>query len=348
MPPRPIIRAAYSRRCAILITLVTAFLCVGCLRQTGPPVERPPIIWVEQESGTEESLLDVCFPSDSVGTAVGFNSTILHTTDGGRTWTMQQPPVLTHYYGVDFVDDDIGVVVGDDSTIIMTWDGGDHWQAMVTGGASWFRSVSMVDDQTITTAGVARDPAGPGYVISILRSTDAGQNWMSQESDDGRNPKAISFANADVGVAVGWSGLFIHTSDGGATWQPYPDWDSTDLNDVQMVTPEVGFVVGWLSILRTQDGGETWNGLPGVWEADNFSDLYGVSFVNTMAGLLVGGNDIFYTVDGGDTWVQQGGFGSGWSGLRAVSMLDEHAAVVVGYDGIILRSTNLEESLGVE
>jgi photosystem II stability/assembly factor-like uncharacterized protein len=77
----------------------------------------------------------------------------------------------------------------------------------------------------------------------------------------------------------------------------------------------------------------------------SFVELTGISFVNTTVGLLVGGDDILYTVDGGTSWVQQGGLYSPWNGLRAVALLDEDTAVIVGAGGTILRSTNLQESL---
>ncbi|MCH7516832.1 MAG: hypothetical protein IIB08_06895, partial [Bacteroidetes bacterium] len=45
--------------------------------------------WVEQSSGTTEQLDGVSFTDSDNGTAVGYNGTILRTTDGGTTWVSQ-------------------------------------------------------------------------------------------------------------------------------------------------------------------------------------------------------------------------------------------------------------------
>jgi len=45
--------------------------------------------WFEQTSGTTEYLVGVSFTDSDNGTVVGWNGTILRTTDGGTTWTLQ-------------------------------------------------------------------------------------------------------------------------------------------------------------------------------------------------------------------------------------------------------------------
>ena len=42
--------------------------------------------WHEQQSHTEQSLLDVYFVNSQTGWGVGTSGLILHTTDGGANW----------------------------------------------------------------------------------------------------------------------------------------------------------------------------------------------------------------------------------------------------------------------
>ncbi len=58
--------------------------------------------WQNQPSGTDHSLMDVEFVTPAFGLAVGLDSIILKTYDGGKTWTPEKPTVKTHYYGVTF------------------------------------------------------------------------------------------------------------------------------------------------------------------------------------------------------------------------------------------------------
>ena len=64
------------------------------------------------------------------GTAVGGIGPILHTTDGGTTWTNITPDTLGTFWGVCFTDGNTGTVVGvysQGATILRTTDGGTTW-----------------------------------------------------------------------------------------------------------------------------------------------------------------------------------------------------------------------------
>ena len=64
----------------------------------------PPIGWLHQSSGTTNYLYDVDFVDENTGTAVGGNSTILRTLDGGLTWNAQINSLTGEWiFGVDFI-----------------------------------------------------------------------------------------------------------------------------------------------------------------------------------------------------------------------------------------------------
>ncbi len=58
--------------------------------------------------------------------AVGHNGTIIYSSNGGNTWSMQTSNVNTTLYDVDFSDTLHGLVAGD-SYVLYTHDGGNTW-----------------------------------------------------------------------------------------------------------------------------------------------------------------------------------------------------------------------------
>src|SRR5207248_1238086 len=95
--------------------------------------------WTQQASGTISRLAGVSCPDANTCTAVGgvdddvtspwgTRATILRTTDGGATWTLQSPSQdpndpIPELFGVSFTDANTGTAVGAHSTILRTYQG---------------------------------------------------------------------------------------------------------------------------------------------------------------------------------------------------------------------------------
>jgi hypothetical protein len=84
----------------------------------------------------QEAMIDsayfaaISFPDSLHGTAIGSNGTdaiIIHTTDGGDTWTRQKSGVKGYLYAVDFTDSLNGTIVGPGGVILRTVNGGLLW-----------------------------------------------------------------------------------------------------------------------------------------------------------------------------------------------------------------------------
>jgi len=79
----------------------------------------------------------VSFVDPDTGTAVGVRDplipggVILHTTDGGQTWTYQVSP--ENLRGVAFADWQTGLAVGERGLILRSADGGATWQRVSSG-----------------------------------------------------------------------------------------------------------------------------------------------------------------------------------------------------------------------
>src|SRR5258708_22366735 len=110
------------------------------------------------------TLRAVCFVDATTGTAVGDYGTILRTTDGGATWTLQTSGTTSiGLSGVSFVDANTGTAVGAPypvgsfATILRTTDGGATWTPQMSGAAGCRGAESFVDANTGTAGGEHRD-----------------------------------------------------------------------------------------------------------------------------------------------------------------------------------------------
>ena len=132
--------------------------------------------------------------------------------------------------------------------------------------------------------------------LTILSLTGFGQ-WVSLETQTSKNLYALSFADADNGMAVGSGGTIIMTNDGGQNWIPLSiNRSAEDFRSVCMVTPQLLFV-GGNTLYRSDDGGATWTN-PDIQYPKSFS------FTDNLNGTCTGITGVFKTSDGGITWNQ--------------------------------------------
>ena len=75
----------------------------------------------------------VSFADARRGWAVGSGGLVLATTDGGRSWRVQQSGTESNLFDVKFFDEREGRAVGGDGVAIHTTDGGATWRAERTG-----------------------------------------------------------------------------------------------------------------------------------------------------------------------------------------------------------------------
>lgn len=186
--------------------------------------------WTQFAPGVRKNLTNVQFMDSNLGWAVGWKSTILRTTDGGRKWNTMSVPSGISLEGIDMVTKKVGWAVGCS---------GPH--------------VPYAD-------------LDAGYGAVVLRTNDGGRHWKYQV-DRTTKPglAAVDFTDVKHGVAVGTSGVVVRTSDGGHTWW-FRTIGSATLRDVQFTDASNGVAVGGdtgtLSgngcIWKTNDGGVKW------------------------------------------------------------------------------------------
>jgi photosystem II stability/assembly factor-like uncharacterized protein len=293
------------------------------------------------------------------------NTSLLTTSSAGNGWTVTDVPTLGD--GIEevfFLDAQHGWACDPTYTpeepdyILRTVDGGKTWtrveQPLPKLGATLF----FVDTEVGYAVGASSQHWGGG----ISKTTDGGLTWHDAGGEGEQAPGEealddVFFVNAQEGWTVGWHcvldhnghGIY-HTTDGGDTWErqygrslDVEGWptDAVLLSDVFFADAQHGWVLGAPIvlegavsgfILRTDDGGDTWDKvvIPG---SGVFSDL---CFVDRNAGWVVGeGGAILRTEDGGRTWTAED---SGTTAdFHSVSFTDATHGWAVGEWGTVLR-----------
>lgn len=293
--------------------------------------------WIPLESGSSMTLNSVFFLDKNTGWVVGDQGLILKTLDGGNSWSSQESGTQNDLSSVNFVNDSTGWAVGHDiyqrdGTVLKTINGGETWSTQLTGISAGLYSAQFIDDSTGWTVGFG----------DILKTGDGGNNWEGIGSIDWFF--SVHFVNADTGWVVGHLGKIYKTTNGGTSWVDQSVSSSYSLKSGFFIDSKTGWIVGdpfddsplaksTSSILKTSDGGDTWNGQSAIGYF-----LESVFFVDSNTGWAAGVDGVILnTQDGGENWSIQT---SGTTELLAsLYFVDDTTGWVVGAGGTILKTS---------
>ena len=130
--------------------------------------------WDTQISNSSVNLRDVVFNGRDQIVVVGFNGTILTSSDGVN-WVLQDSGTSEDIWGVEYDPAGLYVAVGTSGTIL-TSDNGIDWVMRTSPSGRWLRDVGVgkVDTPLVKTTSI---PATPLW--SILLSI-AGVGWIAR------------------------------------------------------------------------------------------------------------------------------------------------------------------------
>ena len=283
--------------------------------------------WIEQNSGTTNSLSDVYFINADTGYVVGANGSIRKTTNGGFTWSSQLSNSTNYLNSVQFISANTGYVVGNNGTILKTTNGGINWIMQTSLTINDYLSVYFIN-------------ADIGFVVgrngTILKTTDGGNNWVLQISGTTNLLSSVYFLSINTGFAVGQGGTILKTINGGITWTFQTSGTSSFLSDINFQDPNTGYIVGNNgTILKTNNGGSNWI----LSTINSTSSLKSVSFSDTnIANIVDFYGTIFKSINGGTTWIIQTNISQ--SNLNSIYYSDLDTAYIVGGNGKILKTTS--------
>lgn len=172
--------------------------------------------WQLARVPTNATLTGVYFPDEKHGWAVGHDAVILHSEDGGLTWTKQYqgPDLQVSFLDVCFLDAQTGFVAGAYGQFLATGDGGRTWtQRSIITEDYFLNRLSLGPDGTLFLAGEHG---------TLLRSGDRGATWIPiRTSYDGSFYGILPLGPKTV-LAYGLRGSLYRSEDNGDAWQAVP------------------------------------------------------------------------------------------------------------------------------
>ena len=194
---------------------------------------------------TKQHLMDITFVGES-GWVAGYQGLMLHTGDGGRTWSKQATKTSQTLETVFFLDADHGWSVGWSGTILRTSNGGKNWEE-IHSDATWSLTSVYFQD--------AQNGWMVGFAGQILRSRDGGTTWQAQPSPVKAWLTAVCFDSAHRGW-ITYDDGFLLSEDGGNTWKPVSTGRRFFLSKLFRVSDSL-WAIGQSAMLK-QTGGLSW------------------------------------------------------------------------------------------
>ena len=238
------------------------------------------------------ALNTVSFADPRSGWIGGENGGLIHSIDGGLSWTVQIASGNA-IVSVSSVDGNHVWALDKQRNALASSDAGATWLTVATGAGVSLNAVRFADQRHGWVVGQGQ---------SIFATTDGGRTWASQFSNSSAGPlNAIDVIDVNHVFAVGDDGAIVQTSDGGQSWNVAFTANGTALKSISFGDASTGFTVGrgGATLYRTTDGGATWTALtPPAGGA-----LVAVRFVTPSIGWVVteSGN-IYRTDDSGANW----------------------------------------------
>jgi len=217
-------------------------------------------------------------------------------------------------------------LVGDNGAMLSTTGSGDtHARPHLT--ESTLNGLAAADPYTAWAVGDAGQ---------ILFTTDSGAHWLPQISGTSVALYAVSFSNAQHGVAAGEAGTLLETNDAGAHWQRVATGEARAYRAIALSTSSgEGVAVGDGGLVSwTSDGGRTFSPHPSAGTAM----LTGVAINEDDVALAVGRGGAAYRIARAEVQPLSWALSSTHDLMAVRFMPDGDHAVAVGAQGTVVLS----------
>ena len=315
-----------------------------------------PGVFVWRRTGAPQASSrtdDVWFIDPEEGWAVNSNGQIIHTKDGGETWS-EQLRASAYFRCIGMANSQRGWAgtLTLPRRLFHTNNGGTTWELVTELPAlapSAICGMSVVSDQVVFASGTNY----PNRPARMMKTVDGGLSWTAWEMAQWADLLVdCYFSSPTTGWVVGGKSpvgqptrlnvkpVVLYTEDGGVSWVnkaadvdfPSGEWGWK----IQFINGQIGFVslenptAG--AILKTTDGGQNWVRLP-INDPQQNANLEGVGFIDEQTGWVGGwGDEAFQklsssaTTDGGSNWLDANEIGKALNRFRFFGQ-----PVTVGY-----------------
>lgn len=310
-----------------------ALMCFGCSNAYLASTETNP--WQPVSLETDANLLDVSFAdSPTHGWLVGTNSTLMETTNGGKTW---EPRTLEldqtyRFSSVSFSGQE-GWIAGQPSILLHTTDGGKNWSRVplsekLPGSPNTVLALGPKSAEMTTDIG------------AIYQTADGGRSWKAMVEAAVGVIRNISRSSDGKYVAVSSRGNFYSTWKPGQTaWQPHNRNSSRRIQNMGFTSDGRLWMVargGQIQFTSAEN--------PGEWEDPvnpEFATSWGLLDLayRTPNELWVSGGsgNLLLSTDGGKTWQKDRGVENVPSNLYKIAFFGPNQGFILGQRGKLLR-----------
>ncbi len=140
-----------------------------------------------------------------------------------------------------------------------------------------------------------------GNLGAIIKTTDGGNNWITEESGVSVVLKTIGSFSGRVVIAAGDAGTVLTSTDLGKSWQQINIGTTNNLWNLKFITEQIGWLVGEGGCcFKTTDGGFNWQNIT---TPLGTLPCWDVSFINEQLGYICSSDGkVIKTTDGGNSW----------------------------------------------
>lgn len=296
--------------------------------------------WVPQQLPMTALGQSVHSPDGVHALLSGTYRQIAKTSNGGATWEqivlseqLNALMALDSLRAAWMLDENTLIVAGHNffevqEIIIRSVDGGLNWSIVQLGP-----DYTGFDDMHFTnsTTGIVIGQQG-----RIRRTTNAGATWSSLGSPTTRWLHDLVFYNDQLAFACGQE-VTLYTTNGGTVWQQLPT-HTCDCFDMAAGTPDVLYMVGVFedeghSLLRSANGGQTWDRLNTPFEPDGAVHAFGTDTVFSAAQ-----EGLYASFDQGVSWYFFQETAGHW--IQDIKFHDQNGAFAVGFGNTAFHTSN--------
>ncbi|MCB0727481.1 MAG: T9SS type A sorting domain-containing protein [Ignavibacteriae bacterium] len=329
--------------------------------------------WFPLVSNTSQNLNSIFF-NNAKGFSVGTTGIILNTTNSGNNWNSITKGNGLNYYYSFFINSETSWVSGTDG-IFKTTNSGSNWNQVwdsisnsnlypypffVNENDGWFIYSEISYDAAINNSDIISifNNTQSDVEFDIYKTSNGGNDWevayqFPYVSSTRLFPKSIFFINENTGFISGerirflgppiWvihDGFIYKTTNGGENWSY--TYLGSRMNHIYFVNENKGFAVGWESIFKTENAGNNWTEVPGIFNVIQYSKI---NFINENTGFLLGKyiyspktSKICKTTDFGSSWeditlVE-------FKDMNSISFLKENEGWICGDKGQLYATSN--------
>ena len=171
------------------------------------------VTWVQSRVPTRSMLNAVTAIDGKQAWAVGHDSVILHTSDGGKTWERQYwaPDDACPLLDVWFENANHGFAVGAYAYVLETNDGGKTWEQRDVDEEErhWYKIVEASDGTLFVAAEFG----------TVFRSKDKGATWEALSTPYGGTYFGAATLKDGTLMIFGMSGKIFRSVDAGESWE---------------------------------------------------------------------------------------------------------------------------------